>query len=427
MRDDEKRRSRGLVNEGEFHLLGMSHTPASLRKLLLLEGRNWSGIAPEIAKQWLHEQSIEMPEDSEAFLDLVSMIRLEAFECLEILELRAKGIPVKSPPIIKVDKPIMQVGILNMLEPWKVVKKPAASSVRVFAMAASRFEELHPKKSLADIERVDIVTFRDWLTTTKGLAAATVEQQMSAIKALLSIALDRDIVKVNVATKVMPPKRTLKEQDARRPFSVSQLNQLFSSPIYQGKKIPSGGKGPAAVWLPLLALFTGGRMEELCQLRVEDVLEEDGIPYLFIRNEHEEQSIKNRGSVRRVPLHQELLRLGFLTYVEKQRVRGREWVFSELAADVHGKRSGNWSKWFSRYLREVVGVVDKDVVFHSLRHNFIDCCRDSKIGEEVHDAMTGHRNGSVSRSYGSSLYPLGPLSDAIKQYRVKGLTLPLKL
>ena len=166
MRDDEKKRSRGLVNDGEFHLLGMSHTPASLRKLLLLEGRNWSGIAPEIAKQWLHKQSIEMLEDSEAFLDLVSMIRLEAFECLEILESRTKGIPVKSPPIIKVDKPKARVGILDMVEPWKVVKKPAVSSIRVFVMAANRFEELHPEKSLADIERVDIVNYRDWLTTT---------------------------------------------------------------------------------------------------------------------------------------------------------------------------------------------------------------------------------------------------------------------
>ena len=41
-----------------------------------------------------------------------------------------------------------------------------------------------------------------------------------------------------------------------------------------------GGAGEAAYWLPLLALFTGARLEELAQLRVSDLASEEGLGLL---------------------------------------------------------------------------------------------------------------------------------------------------
>jgi integrase len=41
-------------------------------------------------------------------------------------------------------------------------------------------------------------------------------------------------------------------------------------------------------------------------------------------------------------------------------------------------------------------------VFHSFRHNFKDALREAGVGEEVHDALTGHSTrGEVSREYGT--------------------------
>ena len=38
--------------------------------------------------------------------------------------------------------------------------------------------------------------------------------------------------------------------------------------------------------------------------------------------------------------------------------------------------------------------------WNSLRHGFKDACRRAGLSEEVHDALTGHKNGSVGRTYG---------------------------
>jgi hypothetical protein len=60
-----------------------------------------------------------------------------------------------------------------------------------------------------------------------------------------------------------------------------------------------------------------------------------------------------------------------------------------------------WSKWFGRYIRSI-GITDPAKVFHSFRHNFKDALRAAGVGQEVHDALTGHgTRGEVSREYGT--------------------------
>ena len=50
----------------------------------------------------------------------------------------------------------------------------------------------------------------------------------------------------------------------------------------------------AAYWLPLLALYTGARLEELGQLRKKDIKESNGIWYINITDEAEGASLKTR-------------------------------------------------------------------------------------------------------------------------------------
>jgi len=57
--------------------------------------------------------------------------------------------------------------------------------------------------------------------------------------------------------------------------------------------------------------------------------------------------LKNRGSERRVPLHPELVRAGFLDYVTARRRNGDGLLFPELRADAHGTRTRMWGKMFS--------------------------------------------------------------------------------
>lgn len=110
--------------------------------------------------------------------------------------------------------------------------------------------------------------------------------------------------------------------------------------------------------------------------------------------------MKTRSSERPVPLHPELIRLGFLRFAADRRAAGAAWLFGELRASPDGSRSAAWSKWRGRYLNGI-GLSDPRLVFHSWRHSFKTACRAASIPEDVHDSLTGHAGGGVGRRYGA--------------------------
>ena len=61
------------------------------------------------------------------------------------------------------------------------------------------------------------------------------------------------------------------------PFEIADLQAIFKTPVFTVGERPKGGKGEAAFWLPLLALFTGARLGELASLRASDVARDDAI------------------------------------------------------------------------------------------------------------------------------------------------------
>jgi integrase len=77
---------------------------------------------------------------------------------------------------------------------------------------------------------------------------------------------------------------------------------------------------------------------------------------------------------------------------------GDERLFPELRQDNKGVLTGNFSKWFGRYLRESVGIKDRRKTFHSFRHTFKDVCREAEVSQEVHDALTGVSGARLRRS-----------------------------
>ncbi len=63
----------------------------------------------------------------------------------------------------------------------------------------------------------------------------------------------------------------------RKAYSLADLKLIFACGAFAPRpRITKGGCGPAAFWLPLLALFAGARLEELGQLLVADVRCRDG-------------------------------------------------------------------------------------------------------------------------------------------------------
>jgi integrase len=183
------------------------------------------------------------------------------------------------------------------------------------------------------------------------------------------------------------------DEPSREPFTSEELTKLFASDVFTKGNRPIGGKGEAAFWLPLLSLFTGARQGELAGLRVADIEMDDRTkaPLIIVAEERSRsRRLKTKSSARAIPIQKELIRLGWLDYVEQVRRENGEdaWLFS-LVAPEHGPAGLRaWSKWFNRHLGQQ-GITDASKVFHSFRHTFADALRATGISTEGLRAILG--------------------------------------
>ena len=166
-----------------------------------------------------------------------------------------------------------------------------------------------------------------------------------------------------------------------------------------------------------LMYYTGARREELAQLAPSEVLKSDeGIWHLSVLaledGDDAGRSVKTTGSRRLVPLHPDLIKLGFISYVGLQ--RGRQ-LFPFLKADPDGYFGTNFGKRWASYLRDTVGLISPAKPSHGFRHTFKTLSREVGMAEDVHDAITGHAGtSSVARGYGGM--PLSSMASGMAKY-----------
>jgi integrase len=146
---------------------------------------------------------------------------------------------------------------------------------------------------------------------------------------------------------------------------------------------------PDRLWVPLVGMLQGMRLNEICQLHVADV-SLDGIPAISI-NDDEGKQVKNADSYRRIPLHPKLIDLGFLGYVRRVKGAGEARLFHQLKP--HRGAYGHYTgKWFQMFNRKHI-TPDPKKVFHSLRHGFIDYLANNSEAKEHQIAwLVGHTN-----------------------------------
>ena len=327
---------------------------------------------------------------------------------------RHRGGIIETPKIPSVETQQGNLTLDQILDKWKLEARPKPKTVAEWKLAISRFNDLHGILKIDQITKSNIVAFKNSRLKC-GNAPATVTKQLGALSSLLQYSVDNDLIRINVAAGVRVA-RSKVEKKTRLPYKIEDLNKIFSCPIYTDKYRPQGGSKEAAYWLPLLALYTVARLEELGQLRKKDVQQLNSIWYIRISDEAEGASLKTYSSRRNIPVHPELIKFGFIQYVHQQHKK----IFPALKVDSHKSLTGNFSKWCGRYAREIIGITDRRKVFHSFRHTFKDACKNSGIHQEIHDSFTGHAGSNVGSSYGSGA-SLKRLADQMEKLKYEGL------
>ena len=370
-----------------------------------------------------------------AMRDLLRQARRDATEAAERFPLRAipaagegPSAPSEGLTAAIADAPLAAMLDTTIIPLWAAERKVLPKGKDAHAAVVRWFYERVGRKAVAEITRKDVLAFKAKLVS-EGTSAANIKVKLSRLRTLLNWAADNDYAETNVADGI-----TIRDTDAaknkRKEFDLVSLNAIFASPVFVDGFRPVSGKGEAAYWLPLLALHTGARLEELGHLRPGDVMQ---ISYpdatgenrasCFIRLKEDAKGnphLKNAGSERDVPMHPTLERLGFIDFVQEAVSLGHTRLFPKLMPDKYGRLTAKWGEWFGPYLRIVCGVADKRMVFHSFRHTFKQYARHAGIIEGVQRQIMGHSSGDVADAYGSG-YPLHQLVAGMDCYAVPGL------
>ncbi|MDP4301981.1 site-specific integrase [Leptothrix discophora] len=183
------------------------------------------------------------------------------------------------------------------------------------------------------------------------------------------------------------------EPTSRLPFDESELTRLFNGREWAARRFLH----PHYYWIMLLGIYTGARLNELAQLRIIDFVKLTGVDVINIADVGDDENVRRKtaAATRPVPIHGELVRLGLLRWVERQRQSGAKQLFGELkpGRDGHGQAV---SKWFQRY-RDRCGITGTQAkVFHSFRAGFISQLLNAGVAQHMVANIVGHETGTVA-------------------------------
>jgi integrase len=148
-------------------------------------------------------------------------------------------------------------------------------------------------------------------------------------------------------------------------------------------------------WAALLGLYTGARVGEVAQIYLRDIVLEQNIWCVKLTVESDGQSVKTEGSKRLVPLHPDIIDLGFVQYFESLRDAGEERLFPEVNLEGKAGRGSPISKGFTYHLKRSTVAVNPRrqngrVGFHSLRKTVIQALQGTFVSDERRRAFVGH-------------------------------------
>ena len=235
------------------------------------------------------------------------------------------------------------------------------------------------------------------------LTAKTVNKYLVLLSSLFKWRVQNGMVESNIAEGLSLPETTAAHEE-RKPYDLDDIERIVIS-------LPRKFDEPEKYWIPLIAMFTGLRLDECCQLHVADIRNVDDI-LCFDINDAGERKVKTQGSRRIIPVHPVLLEKGLDDYLKARAAVGADRLWQNLEPNKYGywgKRLGNW---YGRFNRKHI-TKDPKKVFHSFRHTVADTLKQKGVADGVIAEILGHANSSITTGRYGKRYRPGVLLDAL--------------
>ncbi|VDC24363.1 site-specific integrase [Pseudogemmobacter humi] len=256
----------------------------------------------------------------------------------------------------------------------------------------------------------------------------TQARYLDCLRDILTVGVRKQYLRGNPALGIKPIKKSKTPASAKRaPLSVEQITDFFNGTFY--RSFAAGAPKPYVkrdrawrFWLPLVMAFSGARPKEIAQLMWADVQQTpNGTWYLNVIETDDEdgeapsegiggKTVKTESSRRRIPVHPELVHIGFLGFVNQQKKKAghkNARLFPGLKPDHYGNVATYANRRFNEVFLPTEITLAKNQVFYSFRHSVRDAMRRVKVPSETLLAVTGWSPAgkAVSDDYGDAGNP----------------------
>ncbi|EOW5445530.1 site-specific integrase [Escherichia coli O54:H2] len=262
-------------------------------------------------------------------------------------------------------------------------------------------------------EDMDLMSRSEWLAVRDSMLAA--EVRPSTINKLLTKAkmcLDYGLMNGQLEGRnpIERMKLTKDIDSKRRAFTDEELERLLVrvESEYQFTRHTAHTTSEARRWASLVSVVTGARSAEVCHLTKRDIVTLDnGLTCIDINEDGDGKSVKNKHSVRLVPLTDGACGLDLKSFLE--------WVdMQPYEGPLFGMTPSAYSSWFnSRVLTEALPDA-MDVSLHSLRHWLATRMKERGVNLVDAQGILGHSSQSITYDLYGKGHAVGRLAEVLK-------------
>jgi len=269
-----------------------------------------------------------------------------------------------------------------------------------------RNRKKNPKYRDKDFHELVGMNVKDTISTT------TVNKHLGYCSSFYDWSINHGYSDIN-PFKGMKLKKEVRTRDERDRFTELELKKIFGKENYIHFTNIEKGRYEL-YWTPLIGLFSGLRLGEITSLYLDNIKEISGNHRekrwcfdILEEPEREDKHLKTLSSRRIVPIHDILLNLGLIEFIEllKKKDPSRERLFQELKIS-EGSYNKNVSTFFNNRYLPNLGLKTNKKNFHSFRHTVSDHLKQKGIEPHFVNELLGHSSGNIDLDrYGKGYNP----------------------
>lgn len=271
-------------------------------------------------------------------------------------------------------------------------------------------------KNLNSNPKTKDLSFEDALVVedVERMHVKTINKHLTGFHSLFKWAEGNGYVSKNVFAGLTI--KLKKSNDSERvAFSKEQIRKILSTILKNDTGLI---KKEYQRWGPLIAIYTGARLNEIAQLQLDDILQVDDQWCFDINEKAEGVRLKTASATRIVPIHSELLDMGFIEHVDSLRRLGKQRLLHELTLSQGTGYGRNLSRWFNGPLLKTVAMSDQGLVFHSFRHTMVTNLLQSGVAEPLAKSIIGHaQEGVTQKVYFGEGYTVAQKKAALEELK----------